>query len=305
MKKAMNVGCLGQDGKLLSELLAGKNYQVRGIEKGGDVDIAQSSEVEEAVKAFQPDEIYYLAALHHSSQDRPIPDAELFEKSFQINTFGLIYFLEAMKKYSPRARLIYAASSRVFGEPATETQDESTPMNPVCAYGMSKAAGVSVCRYYRKEHSLFASAAILYNHESTLRDEKFVSRKIVKAAINIKNGTQQSLELGDLNAEIDWGFAPDYVDAMYRIGQLAQADDFIVATQEKHSVREFVEIAFGALDLDWKKYVKENKGIIVKQNKVCVGNSSKLRLRTGWQPSVNFKQMIHQLLQGEGVETHG
>ena len=188
MKKAIIVGCAGQDGRLLSELLSGKGYTILGIHKTGvsgetvglprKIDITQRQQVEEALNIFQPDEIYYLAAFHHASQDRFIDNVELFEKSFQVNTFGLIYFLDGMRKILPQAKLVYAASSRIFGHPVSDVQDESSPMNPVCPYGISKAAGVSACRYYRNEYAVFAAAAIFYNHESSLRDEKFVSRKI-------------------------------------------------------------------------------------------------------------------------------
>ena len=305
MKKAIIVGSAGQDGRLLEDLLRKKNYDLLGIHKDGAVDITQASAVEKAVKDFQPAEIYYLAAYHHSSQDKISDQAGLFEKSFQINTLAFINFLEAACRVCPGARLLYAASSKVFGEPPAGVQTELTPMNPGCAYGMSKATGVAACRLYRSSHKIFASAAILYNHESSLRGEQFLSRKIIKGAVAIKNGTQDRLELGDLGAEVDWGYAPDYVDAMFRILQLERAEDFIVAIGEKHSVKEFAEIAFRSLDLDWKKYVKENKGIIQRSARTMVGDPSKLKRLTGWRPTVNFEQMIHKLLESEGVPAHG
>lgn len=305
MKKAIIVGSNGQDGRLLNDLLLKKGYDILGIHKEGPVDISDPAQAEQIVKTFQPAEIYYLAAFHHSSQDKIPDNIELFEKSFQINTLGFIYFLEAARRACPGARLLYAASSRIFGEPVADVQSESTPMNPVCVYGMSKAAGVSACRYYRSVHSLFASAAILYNHESSLRDEKFLSRKIIKGALAVKNGKLKVLELGDLDAEVDWGYAPDYVEAMFRILQLKEPEDLIVATGQKHSVREFAETAFHALGLDWKQYVWENKGAVQRLSKALVGDPSRLKLLTGWQPSVDFAGMIQRLLEEEGVLAHG
>ncbi len=315
MKKAIIAGSNGQDGRLLTDLLLKKGYDLLGIHKKGlsgakpssieSIDISDPAQVERIAKVFQPAEIYYLAAFHHSSQDKVPDNVELFEKSFQVNTFGFVYFLEAVRSVCPGARLMYAASSKIFGEPETDIQTELTPMNPVCVYGMSKAAGVSACRHYRLVHKIFASAAILYNHESSLRDEKFLSRKIIKSAIAIKSGRQSNLELGDLDAEVDWGYAPDYVEAMFRIVQMQNPEDLIVATGEKHSVREFAEAVFRALGMDWKQYVKEIKGVVSRSPRALVGDPSRLKLLTGWRPSIDFAGMIYRLLEEEGVLAHG
>jgi GDPmannose 4,6-dehydratase len=268
MKRVVVVGSSGQDGRILCERLRGEGAEVLEISREGlperpRVHIASRQDVTSAVAGFRPQEIYYLAAHHHSSQDNLSSDPlELLVKSFEVHVTGLLHFLEAIRTVSPATRLFYAASSLIFGAPPDATQDEETPLNPRCAYGVTKTAGLHCCRLYRNTHGVHASAGILYNHESPYRQEKFVSQKIVRAAIRIQRGEQQKLVLGDLSARIDWGYAPDFVDAMMRVLALEKPDDFIIATGETHSVGEFVEIAFGLLGLDWKKWVEEDPGLL-------------------------------------------
>jgi GDPmannose 4,6-dehydratase len=249
---------------------------------------------------LQPAEIYYLAAYHHSSQEKTTayPPA-IFAHSFEVHVTGLIHYLDAIRLHSPSTRLFYAASSLVFGEPPSPVQTEETPFNPRCAYGISKAAGVHCCRHYRHNYGTFAAAGILYNHESPLRHEKFVSQKIIQAALRIRSGTQDRLILGDLSAEIDWGYAPDFVDAMTRILALDAPEDFIIATGETHSVHEFVEIAFGLLGLDWRKYVVEDPTVLSRRKARMAGDPTRLRRATGWNPSITFPKMIEALLSSE------
>jgi len=311
MKKAIIVGCNGQDGKLLSSFLLKKDYQIVGIGKNrtvapdgfpvGPVDIKNTQEVFGLIKELKPDEIYYLAAFHHSSQANPVDDIDLYKQSFDIHVFALVNFLEGIKQFSPRTRIFYAASSHIFGEPEKGIQNEDTAINPICVYGITKAAGLFACHLYRNNYSIFASAGILYNHESLFRREEFISKKIITAAINIKRKKQEELVLGDLNAEIDWGWAPDYVDAMHRINNAQKADDFIVATGKKHKVKDFVKTAFDYLGLDWKRYVRQDSSIITKKNYCRIGNPQKLMDKTGWKPSVDFREMIRLLLIEEGV----
>jgi GDPmannose 4,6-dehydratase len=201
----------------------------------------------------------------------------------------------------PKARLFYASSSRIFSASSKGLQDEKTPIDPDCIYGTTKAAGLFACRMYRNKYSIFASTGILYNHESHLREDKFVSRKIIRGAIDIKKGKRTSLVLGDLSAKIDFGYAPDYVDAMHKILNTAVCDDFIVATGKKHSVLDFVKTAFGYLGLDWKLYVKEDKNIVTRKSPSRAGNARKLRSVTSWKPSVDFREMIRLLLSKEGA----
>lgn len=311
MKKAMIVGSNGQDGKLLSNLLLRMNYKILLVDKKfikcpegycfNSIDIRKTEEVFNLIRGFEPDDIYYLAAFRYSSEENPIGNIKLFRKSYEVHVLSLVNFLEGIKQFSPKTRIFYAASSHIFGRPVDKIQNENAPINPNCFYGLTKAAGLFACRLYRNNYSVFASTGILYNHESSFRDGTFVSKKIITGAINIKNKKQKKLVLGDLNAEIDWGYAPDYVDAIYRILQAKVPDDFIIATGNKHTVLEFVKTAFKYLDLDWKAYVIENASVITKKNFCRIGNSSKLRRVTGWKTSVDFNEMIRLLLVNEGA----
>lgn len=298
MKQALVVGSAGQDGTLLSELLRAHGYNVLGIDQG-DLQIEHANDVEQFVADNQPAEIYFLAAFHHSSEDPAIEPRELFERSFAVNAMAVVNFLDAIRKHAPRTRLFYAASSLIFGDVVEAPQTETTPITPTDAYGISKAAGLHACRHYRRAYGVHASVGILYNHESPLRADKFLSKKVTKAAWEIKRGTRDKLVLGNLAAEIDWGYAPDFVEAMRRIVALDTADDFIVATGEQHSVQEFVELAFGALDLDWRRYVQENRAVITRAPVTRVGDPSKLARATGWQLSVSFAEMVRLLIEAE------
>ena len=311
MKKATIVGSNGQDGRLLCENLSRDNYNIIGIDQSlyqshaGEtcmtLDINDYQAVNDLIRTHLPDEIYYLAAFHHSSENLPSKEnSKLFEKSFQIHVFGLVNFLEAMRIFAPDGRLFYAASSHVFGNTSIKLQTEETPFNPAGIYGITKAAGVNVCRFYRNQYRLFASTGILYNHESQYRQPIFVTAKIIEGAINIKKGIQKKLQLGNLDAEVDWGYAPDYIDAFRRILASEAPDDFIIATGEKHTVRDFVDITFGYLGLNWKEYVVEDPMIISKDGTVLIGNPQKLMQTTGWKPSVDLRGMIKLLLQSKG-----
>lgn len=309
MKRAIITGCNGQDGRLLYDFLSRKKYELIGLDRDITrcdrdanmdlVDITNTNQVYDFINDFKPDEIYHLAAFHSSSEDTPLDIMELYQNSYMVNVFSLVNLLEGMRQYSPKTRLFYAASSHIFGDEAGNFQDESTPINPNSIYGVTKAAGLFTCRFYRSNLSIFASTGILYNHESPLRPQGFVSKRIIRGAINIKKGVQDKLTLGDLDAEIDWGYAPDYVEAMYRILNSQTADDFIIATGEKHSVLDFVKTAFEHLGLDWKSYVEEDHRLITRGKTPLVGNATKLMTVTGWKPSVDFNQMIRILLDEE------
>jgi GDPmannose 4,6-dehydratase len=308
MKKAIVVGSEGQDGRLLFDLLSRRDYgvfgvgrdAVRGLTEGiaAPVEVLNGANVAEAVQRVVPDEIYYLAAVHHSSQEvsGDFPRA-LFRDSFNVNVNGLLNFLEAMRLHAPKSRLFYAASSHVFGVPAASPQNENTPLAPRCVYGITKTAGVRCCGFYRENYGIFAACGILYNHESSYRRAEFVTSKIVRSAVRIKHGQSEKLTLGDLSAKVDWGYAPDYVHAMTRILSLEKPEDFVIASGEAHSVREFVEIAFEAAGLDWKNHVTEDASMIGKSRLGLVGDSSKLRRMTGWSPTVNFKEMVRLLVE--------
>jgi GDPmannose 4,6-dehydratase len=269
------------------------------------VDITNARQVSGLVKSFKPDEIYFLAAFHHSSEQKLKDEGDIFKKSFDVNVTALVHFLEGMRQHSPKAKLFYAASSHVFGNPSKGRQDESTPFHPVCIYGIAKAAGLHACRFFRDAYGLFASVGILYNHESPRRSSKFVSQKIVQTAIAIKKGKARHLVLGDLNAKTDWGYAPDYVEAMRRILQLSRPDDFVIASGRSHTVKDFVTIVFEQLGLDWEKYVRVNPALIHKKRKGSLeGNPRKLLSATGWKPKVSFDGMVGIMVE-EGLKRHG
>jgi len=301
----------GQDGRLLYDKLLKKGYRllglgvgsvrVSGIDRERPVNICDAGEVASVMEAVKPHEVYHLAAFHHSSEDAPLGTVELFRQSFDVNVLSLTHFLEAMKNHLPTARLFYAASSHIFAETESAVQDENTSMMPASIYGISKACGLLMCRYYRNQFGIFASVGILYNHESEFRDEKFISKRIIKGAIKIKKGQQGKLVVGDLHAEVDWGYAPDYVDAMMKILGVEQAGEFIIASGEKHAVLDFVKTVFDYLKLDWRRVVEEDKALITKKKISLVGNSNKLKEITGWKPSVSFKEMARLMLLKEGV----
>ncbi|PCH94291.1 MAG: hypothetical protein COB85_05775 [Bacteroidetes bacterium] len=309
-KKAIIVGHTGQDGTYLFQLLKRKNYKILGISStstvmsDGDtydvVNIQNNLEVEKVVASFQPDEIYYLAATHQSSGDKQIDEGELFQRSIDINVKSLVNFLEAIRNHKSNAKLFYAASSHLFGNPENEQQDESTPINPDCIYGITKAAGVKACQFYWENHGVFASVGIFYNHESPLRQSKYVSKKIVETAVAIKNNKANELQLGSLDSRIDWGYAPDYVEAVFRIIQLDLSDIYVISSGSIHSVEDFVEKVFSYLGMNWKDYVKISKDIITKkQKRNLFGNSQKLMIDTDWTPTHNFDEMIKILVEEE------
>lgn len=314
MKRAIIVGSQGQDGRILFEQLAAAGYALLGIDQGGvfrtpdiagemfpaAVNILDAGQVSDMVRGFQPDEVYYLAAYHHAADDKALSDTfALVQGSYDVHVRGLLSFLEAMVRHAAKARLFYAASSLVFGEPATPVQDEETPLRPNCVYSITKTAGVHYCRLYRQKQGLFAAAGYLFNHESQYRRPEFVTQKIVQAAVSMRAGREGMLTLGSLDATVDWGYAPDYTQAMALILQQEKADDFIIATGQGHTVRDFVAAAFAAAGVDWRPRVVEDPTMVLRSRTPLVGNAARLRARTGWQPSVTFEEMVGLLVRQE------
>lgn len=308
MRSALIIGAGGQDGRLLARLLLDRGYAVRGWIRSEPadaapcecalIDILQPLLVESALRRSPPDEIYYLAAFHHATEDAvELSAADLLRCSFNVHVLGLLNVLQAMEECCPRTRLFYAASSHVFGTPPTEWQTEETPLAPNSAYGISKAAGLQCCQLYRRQKGIFAATGILFNHESSLRRPSFLSQKIVRGALRAQRDAAYRLVLGDLEARVDWGYAPDYVDAMFRIVQLPEASDFVVASGEMHTVREFAEIAFGALGLDWRQHVETDARLLNKTSHPLCGDFGKLRAATGWSPGVTFGEMVIRLVE--------
>jgi len=309
MKKAVIVGAAGQDGRLLFEALRRDGYALIGIDLGRlrsadvrfrtPVRIRRSAEVRRLIRRFQPAEVYYLAARHRSAEGKDPHGDDLLEESYDVHVLGLLNFLEAIRRHSPRTRLFYASSSLVFGAAKGGHFDETSPLRPDEIYGVTKALGMSLCRFYRRRHAVFAAAGILFNHESPLRADAFVSRKIVRGAADIRAGRRRVLALGDPRAQADWGYAPDYVDAMRRILRRPRPDDFVVATGKKHTVGEFARLVFTRLGLDAKKHLRADRRLLTRRAAARSGDARKLRRLTGWKPSVDFHGLIDKLLEAE------
>lgn len=308
-RRAIIVGSEGQDGALLWDSLDSAGWAVLGIGRAtvrcteswdfGRVDIEQELSVGNAVKEFCPSHIYHLAACHRSADDSaPLSEGAELVAAFGIHAASVEYFFGAMMRHAPKARFFYAASSHLFKGGASEKINEDSALAPLDAYGITKAAGVLLCRRARSA-GLHASIGYLFNHESEFRKSEFVSQRIIRGACQIKRGLADRLELGDLAARVDWGYAPDFVRAMQAIVDLPRPDEFVVATGIVKTVAEFVQVAFDHLDLDWKDHVRENPSQLRKAHRVMVGDSSKLRSMTGWKPSIGFEEMVVRLVDAE------
>lgn len=295
---AIIVGSSGQDGQLLHSHLLALSYSVIGLTRE-NFDILSANDVSKLVSESQPAEVYYLAAYHHSSEDAIVDDATLFRNSFDVHVHGLVNFLDAIVKFSAKSRLFYASSSLIFGNPEDEIQTEASKLNPQNPYAISKVAGMMACRFYREHKDVFAFCGILYNHESSLRSPRFVTRKIVQAAVNIYRAGHGKLRLGNLDGKVDWGYAPDYVDAMHRILQVVVPQDFVIATGVGHTVREFASLTFARLGLDYHDHVISDPEVLVRNGPFRLGNSSALREKTGWAPKTSFEDMVAIMIDSE------
>jgi GDPmannose 4,6-dehydratase len=302
------VGHQGQDGRLLVQRLTERGDEIVGIARHeclAPANLLPSAcrlddrdSIFELVRRWQPHEIYYLAAHHGSSEQGPPLDlADDLLASVRVNVAGVVHFLEALRRHAPSTRLFYASTSLIFGSRPVQTpQDESTPTTPEEPYAISKCMGGIAVREYRSRHGVHASIGILYNHESHLRRPSFLSAKIVHAAVAAGRGATEPLLLGDLDARVDWGYAPDFVDAFLRILALDEPSDFIVATGQAHTVREFAATAYGHLGLDWRHFVREEPGILARHRGSRVGNPGRLQRMTGWRPTLDFEAMVRTLV---------
>ncbi len=317
MKKALITGIAGQDGSYLAELLLEKGYEVHGIVRRIAIEdtehklrniahllgrlklhVASLDNVLSLIKTVKdvvPDECYHLAASSFVSYS--------FEDEISIlnnNVNSTHYLLAAIKEFTPHCRVYFAGTSEMFGNVESEPQDERTPFNPRSIYGISKVASYHLVKNYRQQYGMYACSGILYNHESPRRGYEFVTRKIVSSAVKIKLGLQQELALGNLDACRDWGYAPDYVNAMWRMLQADAPDDYVVASGETHSVRQFVETAFSCLGLDYERFVKVDPRFFRPAEKVQLcGNPAKIAARLGWQRSRSFEEIITEMVESE------
>jgi GDPmannose 4,6-dehydratase len=307
---AIVVGSAGQDGTLLSGHLRQAGYDVVEVTRGGvrredgrtePLDLLNTAEVATLVTQTRPAEIYYLAAYHHSSDQDSGDEVELLRLSYEAHCQGLLAFLDACVRHSPGTRLFYASTALVYGYPETSPQDEMTPMRPVCAYGITKLFGMGLCELYRREHGLFCSVGILFNHESPLRQPRFVTKKIAMAVAAIKRGLQSELMLGSLDAEVDWSSAADFVEAMPMTLALDKPQDFVFSSGRRRSLRQFCEVAFAAAGLDYGKFVTVKKDIMFRKPRTVPlqGNPEKLKRCTGWEPKIGFEELVSSLVRAE------
>jgi GDPmannose 4,6-dehydratase len=320
-KKALITGITGQDGSYLTELLLGKGYDVYGVirrastfnteridhiyqdphESGRRMrllygDLNDASSLNKILRDVQPDEIYNLGAQSHVRVSFDIP-----EYTAEVGALGTLRLLEAIRETGLRGTRFYqASSSELFGKVQEVPQRETTPFYPRSPYGVAKLYAYWVTVNYRESYGLFACNGVLFNHESERRGETFVTRKITRAAAAIKLGLQNKLYLGNLDAKRDWGHAKDFVDAMWLMLQQDEADDYVIATGETHSVREFLDEAFGRLDLDWKQFVEiDPRYFRPTEVDLLVGDASKARRKLGWEPKITFKELVRTMVDAD------
>ena len=319
-KVALITGITGQDGSYLTEFLLDKGYEVYGIirrsssfntdridhiyqdphEKNRRLflvygDLQDASSLNKILREIRPDEIYNLAAQSHVRVSFDIP-----EYTGEVTGLGTVRLLEAIRESGLKPRFYQASSSEIFGLVQEVPQREATPFYPRSPYGCAKAFAFYITRNYREAYKIFACNGILFNHESPRRGETFVTKKITRAATRIKLGLQNRLFLGNLDAKRDWGYAPEYVEAMWLMLQQEEPDDYVIATGKAHSVRDFVEEAFGLLDLDWRKFVEVDPRYYRPSEVDClVGDASKAAKELGWKPRVSFKELVKIMVEAD------
>jgi GDPmannose 4,6-dehydratase len=318
MKKALITGITGQDGSYLAELLLAKGYKVYGLTRRSSNNVTSRIEhilakiellpgdlldqpsLMDALEISNPDEVYNLAAQSfvQTSWNQPVLTAEF-------TAVGVTRVLDAVRKVAPKAKFYQASSSEMFGKVQAVPQIESTPFYPRSPYGVAKLYGHWITVNYRESYQMFAASGILFNHESPRRGIEFVTRKITYHAALIKAGLANELRLGNLEAKRDWGFAGDYVQAMWLMLQQEQPGDFVIATNETHTVREFVELAFARADLDWKKYVKlDEKYMRPAEVDLLIGNPLKAKNILGWEPKTSFKELVNMMVDADIVHVN-
>jgi GDPmannose 4,6-dehydratase len=320
VKKALISGITGQDGSYLAEFLLGKSYEVYGIIRRSSSfntgridpiyedphvphrrlhlvygDLNDASSLNRIIRTIQPDEIYNLGAQSHVRVSFDIP-----EYTGEITGLGTIRLLEAIRESGLKPKFYQASSSEMYGKVQDVPQCETTPFYPRSPYGAAKVYSYWITVNYREAYDLFACNGILFNHESPRRGETFVTRKITKAAARIKLGVQKDLFLGNLDAKRDWGFAGDYIQAMWMMLQAPKPEDYVIATGETHTVREFLDLAFNRLQLDWRKYVKiDSKYYRPTEVDLLIGDASKAKRDLGWEPKVRFTELANMMVDAD------
>ncbi len=330
MKKALITGITGQDGSYLTELLLSKGYEVHGIIRRASTfnthridhiykdphaangvhlhlhygDVSSSGNLIELIYSIKPDEIYHLAAQSHVRVSFDLP-----EYTGDVTALGTVRILEAIRKSGIQTRFYQASSSEMFGS-APPPQNEKTPFEPRSPYAAAKVYAYWLTRNYREGYGLFATNGILFNHESPRRGETFVTRKITRGLAAILAGKQDFLYLGNLEAKRDWGYAPDYVAAMWKMMQIDHPDDFVIGTGEAHSVREFLDEAFGYVGLDWHEYVRiDERYLRPTEVDHLLADASKARRMLNWEPRIYFKDLVRIMVDADmeliGLQSKG
>ena len=325
-KRALITGITGQDGSYLAELLLEKGYEVHGIIRRSSSfntqrldhiyrdphesktrlflvhgDLSDSSALNTILRQVVPDEIYNLGAQSHVRVSFDVP-----EYTTDVTALGTIRILEAIREVGIKPKFYQASSSEMYGKVVETPQRETTPFHPRSPYACAKVFAYYATVNYREAYDMFACNGILFNHESERRGETFVTRKITRAATRIKMGLQDKLFLGNLDAKRDWGYAKDYVEAMWLMMQAETSDDYVIATGETHSVREFCEEAFAYLDLDWNEHVEIDPWYYrPSEVDLLLGDSSKARKQLGWEPKVGFRDLVHLMIDHDLILARG
>ena len=323
MKKVLITGITGQDGSYLAELLLGKGYMVYGMMRRASLintqridqiyeepqatkkrlhlmygDLNDASSINKIIRMVKPDEIYNLAAQSHVKVSFEVP-----EYTAEVTGLGTLRILEAITETGIKTKFYQASSSELFGRSEKTPQNEKTPFQPVSPYAVAKLFAYWTTVNYRESHNMFACNGILFNHESPRRGETFVTRKITRAIARIKKGLQKDLFLGNLEAKRDWGYAKDYVEAMWLMLQQEKPEDFVIATGQTHSVREFLEEAFDYAKLDYKKYVRIDKRYFRPlEVNALMGDYSKAKKKLGWKPKTSFKELVRLMVDADCAE---
>ncbi len=312
-KRALITGITGQDGSYLAEFLLAKGYEVFGMVRRSSTetiqridhikdqvtllqgDLLDQASVVKVIEEAQPEEIYNLAAQSFvpTSWSQPVLTG-------QFTALGVSRMLEAIRQVAPEARFYQASSSEMFGKVREVPQTELTPFHPRSPYAVAKAYGHHITVNYRESYGLYAASGILFNHESPRRGLEFVTRKITDGVARIKLGLADELRLGNLDSQRDWGFAGDYVEAMWKMLQHDEPDDFVIATGETHSISDFLDIAFGHVDLEWKKYVKKDPRFMrPAEVDQLIGDYSKAKRILGWEPKVGFNDLVTMMVDAD------
>jgi GDPmannose 4,6-dehydratase len=320
MKKALITGITGQDGSYLADLLLEKGYEVHGIIRRASTfntsridhlytdphvhgvrlflhygDLSDSLNLTRLIDRVEPDEVYHLGAQSHVRVSFDIP-----ENTGDVTGLGAIRILEAIREAKVPARFYQASSSEMFGKVQAVPQTESTPFWPRSPYAVAKVYAYWATVNYRESYGMHASNGILFNHESPRRGETFVTRKITRAVAAIQAGKQKELYLGNLEAKRDWGYAPEYVEGMWRMLQQPEADDYVLATNETHTVREFIEEAFGHVGLDWQQYVKyDPRYERPAEVELLIGDPAKAKAKLGWEPTTKFRELVKIMVEAD------